>query len=91
MGVKLIDENGWGWEIKQVLYAHDTVLVEEIKEPLQHIANEFDRAHVSTGLKIDAGRRKVLVFKKDQRGSCEKVRVIGNEMQGMGKFNYLKQ
>ena len=28
-GVKLRDENGGGWEIKQILYADDTVLVAE--------------------------------------------------------------
>ena len=34
--VKLRDENGGGWEIKQVLYADDTVLVAETREHLQH-------------------------------------------------------
>ena len=40
-GVKLRYENGGGWEIEQVLYAHDTVLVAETREHLQHIVGEF--------------------------------------------------
>ena len=43
-GVTLRDENGLGWEIKQVLYADDTALVAETREHLQHIASEFYRA-----------------------------------------------
>ena len=31
-GVKLRDENGGGWEIKKVLYAHNIVLVAETRE-----------------------------------------------------------
>ena len=33
-GVKLRDENGGGWEIKQVIYVDDTVLVAETREHL---------------------------------------------------------
>ena len=29
------------------------------------------------------------VVKNDQKGSCEKVRVSGEEMQELDKFNYL--
>ena len=45
-GVKLRDENGGSWEIKQILYADDTVLVAETGEHLQHIVSEFER-HVT--------------------------------------------
>ena len=44
-----------GREIKQVLYADDTVLVAEAREHLQHIASEFERACDSMGLKINVG------------------------------------
>ena len=29
------------------------------------------------------------MVKKDQRGSCEKVRVSGEEMEEVGNFNYM--
>ena len=85
--VKLRDENGGSWEIKQVLYDYDTVLVAETGEHLQHIVSEFEIVCGSMGLKISVGKSKVLTIKKDQMGSCEKVRVNGEEIQEEDKFN----
>ena len=88
-GVKLRYENGGGREIKQVLYANGTVLVAERREHLQHIVSEFERACDSMGLKIIVEESKVLTIKKDRMKSCEKVRVNGEKMQEVDKFNYL--
>ena len=76
-GVKLRDENGRGWKIKQELYADDTLLVAETREYLQHIVSKFQRACDSTGLKINVRKSKVLTTKKDQLGSCERVKMNG--------------
>ena len=59
-GVKLRDENGGCWEIKQALYADDTVLVAEAREHLQHIANEFERVCDSMVLKINIGLKRII-------------------------------
>ena len=40
--VKLRDDNGGGWEIKQVLYRDNTVMVAEIKEHLQNTVTKFE-------------------------------------------------
>ena len=40
-------------------------------------------------LKINEGKNKVLMIKRNQMGNCENVRVNGEEMQEMDKFNYL--
>ena len=88
-GANLRDEKGGGCEIKHVLYTSDTVLVAEIRKHLHHIVSEFERACDNMGLKINVGKRKVLMVKQDQMGSCEKVRVSGEEMEEVGKFNYL--
>ena len=69
------NEQTGSWEIKQVLQADDTVLVAETGEHLQHTVSEFERACDSIGLQINVGKSKVLTIKKDQLGSCEKVRV----------------
>ena len=42
------------------------------------------------GLKIDVGKSKVLTIKKYQMGSCEKVRLNGEELQEVDKFKYLR-
>ena len=51
--------------------------------------SEFERTCDSMGLKINVGNSKVLTVKKDQMGSCEKVRVSGEKMQEVDKFKYL--
>ena len=68
-------------KIKHVLYACDRVLIAETREHLQDIVNKLERACDSMMLKINVGKSKLLVFKKDQSGSCEKVRVSGKEIQ----------
>ena len=78
-----------GWEIKQVLYADVTVLVAETRKHLQHIVSEFEKVFDSMGLKIIVGKSKVLTIEKDQMGSCERLRVNGEELQEVDKFNYL--
>ena len=79
-GVKLRDENGGCWEIEQVSCGDGTVLVAETIEHLQHILCEFERACESMRLKINVGKSKVLIVKKDQTGSWYKVRMNGEEM-----------
>ena len=56
---------------------------------LQHIENEFERAYDCMGLTINGERSNVLVFKKDLKGSWEKVRVNREAMQEVDKFNYM--
>ena len=56
MGLKLgYTSGGSGWEIKEVLYADDTVLVAETREHFQHIVNEFERAYDRIQLKFNVG------------------------------------
>ena len=40
-------------------------------------------------LNVNVGKSKVLMVKRDQMGSYEKVRVSGEGMQEVDKFNYL--
>ena len=53
--MKLKDENGEGWEVKQLLYADDTVSVSKTEEYLQYNINEFEMVCDSMGLKINVG------------------------------------
>ena len=59
-----------------MLYASDTVLIVlELKEELQYIMNEFERAWDIILLKINLSRRKLILLIKNRRASCEKVKV----------------
>ena len=87
--MKFRDENGGGWEIKQVLYADETELVAETREYLQPTVNEFKRPSDRMGLRVNVGKNKVLVIKKDQE---EELREGEGEWGGnaeVDKFNYL--
>ena len=53
------------------------MLATETREHLQHIVSEIERACDNMGLKINVGKSEVLTIKKDQMGSCEKMRVNG--------------
>ena len=43
----------------------------------------------SMELKINVRKNKVLMIKKDKMGSCDEMKVNGEEMQEVDKFNYL--
>ena len=60
-GVGLRDGNGVGWEIKQVLYVDDTVLVKETREHLRHILNKFERERACSSIEL-----KINVYKGKQ-------------------------
>ena len=70
-GVKLRDWNEGGWENYTNIICRSHSVAAETREHLQHIVNEFERVCNIMGMKINAGKSKVLVVKKDQRGSCE--------------------
>ena len=69
----------WPGRVVRMKERYEMKVRELSREPLQHIVNEYERACDSVGLKINVGKSKVLVDKMDQRGSCEKVRVSGEE------------
>ena len=85
-GVKLRDENGVGWGIKEALYADERVLVAETREHLHLTESEFERTCDGMRLKINVGNSKLLGVRKDQKGSVKNLRVRGGEMQEVDKF-----
>ena len=40
------------------------------------------------GLKINVGKSKLLAVKRNQKGSCENVKVCGEEIQEVDKYGY---
>ena len=56
-------------------------MVAETREYLQPTVNEFERPSDRMELRVNVGKNKVIVIKKDQRRSCERVKVNGEEMQ----------
>ena len=65
------------------------MLVAETRDHLQNSINKFEIGCESMRLKINIGKRKVLVIKNEKRESYETVRVSGKEMKEVEKYSYL--
>ena len=56
--------------------------LQKTRNQIQHIVDDFGETCDRMRLKINAGKSKVLVVKKDQRRSCEEIKEVD-------KFKYL--
>ena len=75
--MKLRDGSAKGYEIKQILYADNTVLMTESREDPQNFVYESEMEC-----------EKVMVVRKNHRTSCEKVSVFvgyGGHWEGFGR------
>ncbi len=63
------------------LYADDTVLLGE-SEVLQRIVDEFDRVCKRTKLKVNAGKSKVMGFKRARKQTIKVTGVLERVMKG---------
>ena len=87
--MKLRNDKGGEYEIEQVLYTDDIVLVAEFRDNLQHTVNELERECDRIWFKINVGKSKALMVKRGQTVSCGNLRVSGGEMEEVDKFKYL--
>ena len=72
-GVELVDQEG-RWEVSVLLFADDAVLISNSGEKVEELANEFGRMCNMKGLKINAGKSKVLWVKNDMREELDRER-----------------
>ena len=56
--------NGMGWSVVASVFADDTVLFAESEEELQKTVDEFYSIYTRKKLKVNAGKSKVIVFKR---------------------------
>ena len=59
------------------------------REHLQHTVNDFERACERMGMENNFGTIKILLVKRDQGRSCEKVSVLGKETQDVDMFKII--
>ena len=94
MGVKMRDRQG-NWDVNTLLYADDTVLVSETDEGLKWLVGEFERKCTEYGLKINAGKSKVVCMINTERVNGDnkeewgRVRVGGEQLERVTSFKYL--
>ena len=59
-GLKLVDENDNEWELNQLLFADDTVVVADSERKLCQLVTEFGRVCERRKLRVNVGKSKVM-------------------------------
>ena len=63
-GLKLVDGNENEWELNQLLFADDTVVVADFERKLCQLVTEFGRVCERRKLRVNVGKSKVMVYEK---------------------------
>ena len=75
-------------EIAWLLYVDDLVLCGESEEDLRVIVGPFAEVYRKRGLKVNAGKNKVILLNGEEELECE-VRVDWIRLQHVSEFKYL--
>ena len=78
------------WKLSGLLYAHDLVLCDELEEDLRAMVEWFAEVCRRRGLKVNAGKSKVMVLNGEEGLECE-VHVDGIHLEHVSEFKYLDE
>ena len=70
------------------LYADDLILCGESEEDLKVMVGLFAEVCRRRGLKVNAGKSKLMVLNEEEGLECE-VHVAGNRLEHISEFKYL--
>ena len=82
------EEEGREWRFFGILYADNLVLCGELKEDLKAMVGDFAEVCRRRGLKVNAGKRKVMLLVWEEGLGCE-VCVDGIHLEHVLEFKYL--
>ena len=75
------------WRIPSLLYADDLVLCVQLKEDLREMVGGFVEVCKRRGLKVNAGKIKVMVLNGEEGLECD-VHLDGIRLEHVSKFKY---
>ena len=81
-------EDGREWRWPDLLYADDLVLCGELEKDLRVMVEQFTEVCRRRGLKVNAGKSKVMVLNGEEGLECE-VHVDGIHLEHVSEFKYL--
>ena len=81
-------EDGREWRLPGFLYADDLVLCGESEEDLRLMVGWFPGVRRRRGLKVNAGKSKVMALNGEEGLECE-VHVDGVRLEHVSEFKYL--
>ena len=88
-GVELIDANDNAWQMNQLLFADDTVVVADSEEKLCQLVNEFGRVCKRRKLRVNVGKSKVMRCTNGEDGNRLNVVLDGEVLEEVSQFKYL--
>ena len=88
-GLKLVDGNENEWELNQLLFADDTVVVADSERKLCQLVTEFGRVCERRKLRVNVGKSKVMRRTRREDGARLNVMLNGEALEEVGQFKYL--
>ena len=88
-GLKLTDSNENEWEMNQLLFADDTVVVADSEEKLCQLVSEFGRVCKRRKLKVNVGKSKVMRCRRREDDTRLNVMLDGEVLEEVDQFKYL--
>ena len=88
-GLKLVDGNDNEWELNQLLFADDTVVVADSERKLVQLVTEFGRVCERRKLRVNVGKSKVMRCTRNEVGTRLNVMLNGEALEEVDQFRYL--
>ena len=88
-GLKSMSANNSRFEINQLLFANDTVLVTDSEEKLCTLVNKFGTVYERRELRVNVGKRKVMRCSRYGNGGRMHVILNGEPLVEVDCFKYL--
>ena len=88
-GLKLVDGTDNEWELNQLLFADDTVVVADSKRKLCQLVTEFGRVCERRKLRVNVGKSKVMRCTRNEDGARLNVMLNGEALEEVDQFKYL--
>ena len=87
-GLRLVDGNDNGWELNQLLFADDTVMVADSERKLCQLVTEFGRVCERRKLRVIVGKSKGMRCTRNEDGARLNVMLNGEALKEVDQFNY---
>ena len=88
-GLELRDRNGSIWEINQLLFADNTVVVADSEKKLRQLVSEFGKVCKRRKLRVNVGTSKVMRCTRKGNGAKLNVMLESEALEEVDQFKYL--
>ena len=88
-GLKLEDGNDKEWEMNQLLFAYDTVVVADCEKKLCQLVTEFGRVCERMKLQVNVGKSTVIRCTRNEDGARLNVMLNVEALEEVDQFKYL--